>query len=193
MTEPYAWQAVGGTIWNHKTSEDDRPLYTKPFEWQGLTDDDVNEITKDVIAFKSDVVAFIREAEAKLREKNTCRDKVSGLRSGAAHLDCGRHSQVECWGQLVLQSQGEERMSKLTPTDVKNVYLACDMRDPSGMYADEVDLLEFADKLERTIMHRLSLAPREPDRTCVRCKHGNVSSKREPCKGCFSFDKWEPV
>ena len=40
-------------------------------EWQGLTDDDVHELTKNVIAFKSDVVKFIREAEAKLREKNT--------------------------------------------------------------------------------------------------------------------------
>ena len=118
MTEPYAWQAVGGTIWNHKTSEDDVPLYIKPqwqgvgehmtyeefldfvpakcmyetiyddsdgrtilvirmldaykfiTQWHGLTDDDVNEITADVIAFKSDVVAFIREAEAKLKEKN---------------------------------------------------------------------------------------------------------------------------
>ena len=40
-------------------------------EWQGLTDDDVHELTKDVIAFKSDVVKFIREAETKLREKNT--------------------------------------------------------------------------------------------------------------------------
>jgi hypothetical protein len=45
------------------------PLYTKP-QWQGLTDDDVHELTKDVIAFRSDVVKFIREAEAKLREKN---------------------------------------------------------------------------------------------------------------------------
>ena len=62
--KPYAWQAVGGTIW---TSEDNRPLP----QWQGLTDDDVHELTKDVIAFKSDVVKFIREAEAKLREKNT--------------------------------------------------------------------------------------------------------------------------
>ena len=70
MAELNAWQAVGGTIWNHKTSEDDTPLYTKP-QWQGLTDDDVHELTKDVIAFKSDVVKFIREAEAKLREKNT--------------------------------------------------------------------------------------------------------------------------
>ena len=69
MNEPYAWQDVGGTIWNHKTSEDDTPLYTKQ-KWQGLTDDDVHELTKGVIAFKSDVVKFIREAEAKLREKN---------------------------------------------------------------------------------------------------------------------------
>jgi hypothetical protein len=61
VVEP--WQAVGGTIW---TSEDNRPP-----QWQGLTDDDVKEITKDVIAFKSDVVKFIRETEAKLREKNT--------------------------------------------------------------------------------------------------------------------------
>ena len=64
VAEPNAWQAVGGTIW---TSEDNRPLP----QWQGLTDDDVHELTKDVIAFKSDVVKFIREAEAKLREKNT--------------------------------------------------------------------------------------------------------------------------
>jgi hypothetical protein len=38
--------------------------------WQGLTDDDVHELTKDVIAFKSDVVAFVRKAEAMLKEKN---------------------------------------------------------------------------------------------------------------------------
>jgi hypothetical protein len=64
MIEPNAWQAVGGTIW---TSEDDRTLP----QWHGLTDDDVHELTKNVIAFKSDVVKFIREAEAMLREKNT--------------------------------------------------------------------------------------------------------------------------
>ena len=65
MAELNAWQAVGGTIW---TSEDNRPL--KP-QWHGLTDDDVHELTKDVIAFKSDVMDFIRRAEAKLKEKNT--------------------------------------------------------------------------------------------------------------------------
>jgi hypothetical protein len=39
-------------------------------KWQALTDDDVSEITEDLIAFKDEIVAFIREAEAKLKEKN---------------------------------------------------------------------------------------------------------------------------
>ena len=64
VAESNAWQAVGGTIW---TSEDNRPLS----QWHGLTDEDVKEITKGVIAFKSDVVDFIRRAEEKLKEKNT--------------------------------------------------------------------------------------------------------------------------
>ena len=38
--------------------------------WQALTDDDVNEITCKLIAFKDEIVAFIRKAEAKLKEKN---------------------------------------------------------------------------------------------------------------------------
>lgn len=66
MTKVYVWPAVGG---NHKTSKDNTPLYTKP-QWQGLTLEEVDELTKDVIAFKSDVVKFIRKAEAKLKEKN---------------------------------------------------------------------------------------------------------------------------
>ena len=49
--KPYAWQAVGGTIWNHKTSEDDRPLYTKP-QWQGLTDDMTYEEFLDFVRAK---------------------------------------------------------------------------------------------------------------------------------------------
>lgn len=28
--EPVAWQAVGGSIWSHKTCETDRPLYDAP-------------------------------------------------------------------------------------------------------------------------------------------------------------------
>ena len=44
MTEPYAWQAVGGTIW---TSEDNRPL---PPQWQGLTERDVKTIVENALS-----------------------------------------------------------------------------------------------------------------------------------------------
>ena len=66
MTEPYAWQAVGGTIWNHKTSEDDRPLYAKPFEWQGLTDEEIEEFENMELGTHD----LCLEIEAKLQEKN---------------------------------------------------------------------------------------------------------------------------
>ena len=71
MTEPYAWQAVGGTIWNHKTSEDDRPLYAKPFEWQGLTTDELKEIKDRFKLTGLNIAVAFRTAEAKLKEKNT--------------------------------------------------------------------------------------------------------------------------
>ena len=63
--EPYAWQAVGGTIWNHKTSEDDRPLYAKP-QWQGLTERDVKTITENAPSVEWAVLM----TESTLKEKN---------------------------------------------------------------------------------------------------------------------------
>ena len=46
VQEPYAWMAVGGTIWRHKSSEDDLPLYTAPrvplAEWQ------INDLMADI-------------------------------------------------------------------------------------------------------------------------------------------------
>ena len=68
--KPYAWQAVGGTIWNHKTSEDDRPLYAKPFEWQGLTDEEIDEIYAGEGGTRTRR-RIVRLIEAKLKEKNT--------------------------------------------------------------------------------------------------------------------------
>jgi hypothetical protein len=68
MAEPYAWQAVGGTIW---TSEDNRP-YTKP-EWQGLTEEERDAITDSVIGFNSCCGwedDYAKAIEAKLKEKN---------------------------------------------------------------------------------------------------------------------------
>lgn len=68
MTEPNAWQAVGGTIW---TSEDNRPL--KP-QWHGLTDEEINAgMDRAVLPVEMQQAfgAGARWAEAKLREKNT--------------------------------------------------------------------------------------------------------------------------
>ena len=63
--KPYAWQAVGGTIWTHKTSEDDRPLYAKP-QWQGLTERDVKTIVENAPSVEWAVLM----TESTLKEKN---------------------------------------------------------------------------------------------------------------------------
>jgi hypothetical protein len=59
---PYAWMAVGGTIWRRKTSEDDVPLYTHPprREWQGLTEEEREQATG----------WSVEHIEAALKEKN---------------------------------------------------------------------------------------------------------------------------
>lgn len=36
----------------------------------------------------------------------------------------------------------------MTDAQIKNIFLECENEDPNGMYADDVDLLEFAKKLE---------------------------------------------
>lgn len=36
----------------------------------------------------------------------------------------------------------------MTDAQIKNIFLECENEDPNGMYADGVDLLEFAKKLE---------------------------------------------
>ena len=69
MTEPYAWMAVGGTIWNHKTSEDDVPLYTKQ-EWQGLTEEEIDEIYSGGGGTRTRRRIW-KLIEQKLQEKNT--------------------------------------------------------------------------------------------------------------------------
>lgn len=41
VKEPYAWMAVGGTIWRHKTREDDVPLYTAPPQRKPLSEEEI--------------------------------------------------------------------------------------------------------------------------------------------------------
>ena len=75
--ESYAWMSLGGTIWRHKTSEDDVPLYTRPqpAAWVGLTDEEI-EKTLGFGGFTADstkvtLIHLSRAIEAKLKEKNT--------------------------------------------------------------------------------------------------------------------------
>jgi len=64
--EPVAWQAIGGSIWGHKTCEDDRPLYTTPARaWVGLVDEDL-----EAIQWNGNLQHFAKAIEAKLKAKN---------------------------------------------------------------------------------------------------------------------------
>ena len=50
-----------------------RELYTHPHQWQGLTDDEINELVVDTNAdiYGCSIVEFVSAVEAKLKEKNT--------------------------------------------------------------------------------------------------------------------------
>jgi hypothetical protein len=68
---PYAWVDGNSRIQSKQIDPlVDIPLYKK-LPWQGLSEKEIDELTKNVIAFKSDIVKFIRETETKLKEKNT--------------------------------------------------------------------------------------------------------------------------
>jgi hypothetical protein len=80
--------------------------------WQGLTDDDVHEITRDVIAFKSDVVDFIGRAEAKLKEKNSLQiEFLYALYQQASSqrdiLMAQQTQQIEAWKQRSKEAKTE--------------------------------------------------------------------------------------
>jgi hypothetical protein len=56
---------------------------------------------------------------------------------------------------------------------VKQIFFYCDNKDPNGMYADEVDLLEFANKLEDYLTAQIQKAEHA---RCVKL----VASVNEP-------------
>jgi hypothetical protein len=70
---PYAWMAVGGTIWRRKTSEDDVPLYTAPprRKWQSLSEEEIHDCFqqrhKDKATERRMIALAIEQA---LRSKN---------------------------------------------------------------------------------------------------------------------------
>jgi hypothetical protein len=71
---PYAWMAVGGTIWRRKTSEDDVPLYTHPpRQWRGLKEWEINDgrdqlPTEDLCSWSFRQGVYF--AEKALKERN---------------------------------------------------------------------------------------------------------------------------
>jgi hypothetical protein len=72
----------------------------------------------------------------------------------------------------------------LSPTRVKQVYLRCDMKNPRGLYADEVDLIEFAHAIQAELAAEsdltLQLALAQARRTSVaRCVEF-VDSRNRP-------------
>ena len=72
--KPYAWVDIDGKLWNHRTSLRDIPLYAKPFEWHGLTDEEIHDCFQnrgrgsDGLKTRKLIAAAI---EAMLKEKNT--------------------------------------------------------------------------------------------------------------------------
>jgi hypothetical protein len=49
----------------------------------------------------------------------------------------------------------------LTNEDIKQVFFHCDNKDPNGFYPTEVDIIEFAKKLEALIL--ADLAKKAPE------------------------------
>ena len=69
VQEPYAWMAVGGTIWRHKTAEDDTPLYTAPQAPQPLSGLDVERLLEDVVGSLPVARKLVRAVEAEMLKR----------------------------------------------------------------------------------------------------------------------------
>jgi hypothetical protein len=48
----------------------------------------------------------------------------------------------------------------LTKDEVKQVYLSCEMKDPDGLYADEVELYELTKAIEKRVALKFARAER---------------------------------
>jgi hypothetical protein len=78
--EPVAWMTewenqdgeIKYAVYEEKIGKFDIPLYTNPHQWQGLTDDEIEEIIGEPIeSMYSGHYNGYRAIEAKLKEKNT--------------------------------------------------------------------------------------------------------------------------
>ena len=48
------------------------------------------------------------------------------------------------------------RLKMLTNEDIKQIFFQCEHKDPKGFYADEVDIIEFAKKIEAKVLEKQS-------------------------------------
>lgn len=64
QAEPVAWRAIGGSIWGHKSSWEDIPLYAAPQQSsQPLTDEQIIDLWADV-SIGDDEISIIDMARA---------------------------------------------------------------------------------------------------------------------------------
>ncbi len=62
VQEPYAWMAVGGTVWRHKSSQDDVPLYTTSPQRKPLTEEEIYGMYSEPSS-DAEMVEFARAVE----------------------------------------------------------------------------------------------------------------------------------
>ena len=67
----------------------------------------------------------------------------------------------------------------MTDAQIKNIFLECENKDPNGMYADDVDLLEFAKKLETHFDAEFSMREQTKCITFVRSLNVEVARALE--------------
>jgi hypothetical protein len=72
----------------------------------------------------------------------------------------------------------------LTDVQIKEIFLECNNKNPDGLYADDVDLLEFARKLEVTSTQEAAYAER------LECIKFVRSLNVEVAKALEDWRKW---
>jgi hypothetical protein len=71
----------------------------------------------------------------------------------------------------------------LEKKDIGAIFRACNFKDPDGLYADDVDIYEFADKIEQTIVYRVAQAERAACIDFVRSLNSEVAKALEEKRG----------
>jgi hypothetical protein len=67
----------------------------------------------------------------------------------------------------------------LTDVKIKAIFLECNNKDPEGLYADEVDLLEFGRKLELEARQQATMEERDACIKFVRTLNSEVAKALE--------------